>query len=287
MAGIDKTYITKEQYIEARKFWMKTYAKQVKELGHAVWLYPFSAFKDVEEVTPQFLRKNTADIDNFGSVLWNTSSVFDLWLMKNCPLDFVQARLHEQYDENYWGFKYKNQFNFFKKSFILSAHDSKGNKNVDLYFYQELKKDRKNFAKIEFIDKIIFYGTTFMYKFLQDIYKSFSFADNETLEVRFEYYGLKMINRGKKTFVYNEDETETEINLPYIYEDNVKEFFNVPEIKHSYKVKECKDYPAQAIYLSTETEIFDISAFKNYDKTKIGNMLLSLPKYVEEQIVYK
>jgi hypothetical protein len=87
MAGIDKTYVNREQYIEARKFWCKTYKKQIKELGEPFYLYPFSAIqygawddelKDCptlyEDITPEVLRVNTKDIDDIGeeSPLWNS-----------------------------------------------------------------------------------------------------------------------------------------------------------------------------------------------------------------------
>ena len=34
-------------------------------------------------------------------ILWNTPTYFDVWLIRNCPIDFVQKRLKEQYASYY------------------------------------------------------------------------------------------------------------------------------------------------------------------------------------------
>ncbi len=52
----------------------------------------FVRYRTVEEIDEAF---NETDYQ----VLWNTPLWFDLWLMKNCPLQPIQDRLAEQYDE--------------------------------------------------------------------------------------------------------------------------------------------------------------------------------------------
>ena len=280
MAGIDKTYITKEQYKIARAWWIKNYHKQKKVFGHAWWLYPFSCY-DEETITPQFLKEHTSDVNNFvdGNCLWNTSAIFDLWLIQNCPLDFIQERIKEQYGEDYWGFKYKDQLDFSEKPRVLSISDGE---KINIYFYQDL-----NGEKIEKLDKIIFYGTTFMYKVIDDMCNCFSFPHNKNLIVEYMYYGLCITNRGGKNFIFEEDATETLVNIPNIYSDNVQEFFNFPKITHSYKLKECQSYPTQAIYISKENEVYDISAYKGFNKKDMSRYMLDLPKYIENKIQYK
>ena len=39
--------------------------------------------------------------ENGELVLWNTPSYMDKWLIKNCPIDFIQKRLKEQYGDDY------------------------------------------------------------------------------------------------------------------------------------------------------------------------------------------
>lgn len=75
MAGIDKIYGTQGQYLELEK-WLDNYCPDYKR-----YLYPKDGYNN-----------NYRPISNFPLEI-------DEWLKENCPLDFVQKRLKEQYGE--------------------------------------------------------------------------------------------------------------------------------------------------------------------------------------------
>lgn len=91
MAGIDKTYVNKEQ-LKIAINWASSIETVTLENGYK--------FKPLDWI------KSYNDIDNLEFynndyyVLWDTPTWFDRWLWNNCPLSFVKDRLQEQYDKN-------------------------------------------------------------------------------------------------------------------------------------------------------------------------------------------
>ena len=47
MAAADKTYINKDQYILVKEWWLKTRKKQIRELGHEIYMYPFQYLEHI------------------------------------------------------------------------------------------------------------------------------------------------------------------------------------------------------------------------------------------------
>jgi len=92
MAGIDKIYGTQEQYFELEK-WLVENQKPIKVLVGRCGkegdqyedLLPTDCLYEKEGY-----NKEHRPISNFGIEI-------DGWLQENCPLDFVQKRLKEQY----------------------------------------------------------------------------------------------------------------------------------------------------------------------------------------------
>ena len=89
-----------------------------KELGSAIWLYPFAIFeydrngRIIEagiEITPEFLLNDMRDIEEFKNCydfpIWNTSERVDKWLVKNCEIRSFRNRMIEVYPLNWSGFK--------------------------------------------------------------------------------------------------------------------------------------------------------------------------------------
>jgi hypothetical protein len=110
MAGIDKTYIYGNEYAEYRKWWIENYDKMVREMGNAVWMYPFDQFGfDVVRPTPEFLNNNHEDIRWANGrpdiAVWNTSESWDKWLIRNCPIKSYRDRMLEVYPDNWDGFR--------------------------------------------------------------------------------------------------------------------------------------------------------------------------------------
>ena len=94
MAGIDKTYIkTYNQYKEVCD-WCKDI------------VVTFGINKNIKFKPSDFINEYTKDDfnqlpENGELVLWNTPQYMDEWLIKNCPIDFIQNRLKEQYGDDY------------------------------------------------------------------------------------------------------------------------------------------------------------------------------------------
>jgi hypothetical protein len=94
MAAIDKTYINKEQLLEAIE-WAKGVDKATLENGSTFYPLDFIyGYNDLDD--PTFWEKEREVY-----VLWNTPIWYDRWLWLNCPLSFVRERLQEQYDEDF------------------------------------------------------------------------------------------------------------------------------------------------------------------------------------------
>ena len=126
MAAIDKTYLYRwEDYVKLRD-WCKSVGTIVDDYGNTLtplnWLWENDEdnfnevitrqIKDCEEryqrgeckylVVEGYITQE--EYDNWdvmkhiwGIPVWNTSTELDVWLIRNCPLDFIQERLREQY----------------------------------------------------------------------------------------------------------------------------------------------------------------------------------------------
>ena len=85
MAGIDKTYLT--SYDDYKKVidWCRDKSFKLSN-GQVIYPSDFIYYPYITE-------------EEFGTerVLWNTPTYFDIWLIRNCPFDFIQNRLKEQY----------------------------------------------------------------------------------------------------------------------------------------------------------------------------------------------
>lgn len=128
MAGIDKTYVrTWEQYLEVKEFvskfglveddfgnkfypseflagYTEEEFREIKEHQEQSYLKYYSDPKNVERDKKWFERIGghdwKPDVKNAISiVIWNTPTYFDIWLIRNCEIDFIVQRLKEQYGE--------------------------------------------------------------------------------------------------------------------------------------------------------------------------------------------
>ena len=92
MAAIDKTYVTKQELLEAID-WAKKVGQVEMENGYTFrplnFIYAHNELDD-----PHYFDE---EYDEY--VLWNTPIWFDRWLWNNCPLEFVRERLMYQYSE--------------------------------------------------------------------------------------------------------------------------------------------------------------------------------------------
>lgn len=126
MAAIDKTYLYNWEQYEQLRNWCKSVGTVIDDYGNEItpldWLSEWNKEefdecirKQTENTTKSYNNGGYKDLvkngwmtqeeyDNFdatkhiwGIVAWNTWTYFDVWLIRNCPLDFIQDRLKEQY----------------------------------------------------------------------------------------------------------------------------------------------------------------------------------------------
>ena len=124
MAGIDKTYVKSwTDYVKVRD-WALSVGEVKDDFGNIFspydWMaeYEESEFKESIEAQKERYRNYYKDPkhlqeakDFLGEdwepnpngegelVLWNTPTFFDIWLIRNCPIDFIQGRLKQQYGD--------------------------------------------------------------------------------------------------------------------------------------------------------------------------------------------
>lgn len=101
MAGIDKTCVKSFEEYNLVKDWC--FGKVVCDKPHLRFdsyypkLYASSFLYGCSEEDIEYIKQQ----DWYGKekkiVLWDAPEYFDRWLAKNCPIDFIQERLHEQY----------------------------------------------------------------------------------------------------------------------------------------------------------------------------------------------
>ena len=95
MAGMDKTWVTGEQYKLVRR-----------------WAYEYGEFTipyiNYKEKVSNYI--NEYDEIPEKAMLWNTPGYFDVFLRHNCPFDFIQKRLKEQYGDSYDSLSYGKPF---------------------------------------------------------------------------------------------------------------------------------------------------------------------------------
>lgn len=126
MAAIDKTYLYRWEDYEALLNWCKSVGAVTDDYGLTIiplnWLWEYSKEEFEDSINRQIkecwehyhkgLYKESLDkgwiskedYDNWvplkhiwGIPVWNTSTRLDIFLIRNCPLEFIQDRLKEQY----------------------------------------------------------------------------------------------------------------------------------------------------------------------------------------------
>ena len=99
MAGIDKTYLT--SYDDYKKVidWCRDKSFKLSN-GQVVYPSNFIYYPDITkeewDENERIFKQKHPD-EQYDKILWNTPTYFDIWLIRNCPFDFIQNRLKEQY----------------------------------------------------------------------------------------------------------------------------------------------------------------------------------------------
>lgn len=113
MAYIDKTYIVDYQQFKEVRDWCKGKIVETDN-GLKYHAEDFLIDKNMTEDYFNNWKKEVIEnrMRNYGETyekayknaeipLWNTPFYFDRWLIKNCPIQFIQDRLKYQYDDEY------------------------------------------------------------------------------------------------------------------------------------------------------------------------------------------
>jgi hypothetical protein len=255
MAGIDKTYVDWETYKRLKDFIEKTYKKQEREIKNPIYLY------EQEE--------------NYSGdrPVWNTSTLQDLWLAKNCKEPAVIERLKEQYDSNWIGFK---KLDFKYKCEIMQFNKLIYNIDSESVYYGYYNL---NDNEIQTIDKVLVYGTTIFEKQYDEALRILSGLGNDCVGFSFKifFFGLHLTYKNKKWY----DIDENEVVLGYFSNLN---HFKFPKIKHSFKKSDFNKYSKEEIYLSFENEFHPLSDYKNYENLEINRIIGQLPPYLKNSI---
>lgn len=184
MAGIDKTYLNKWEQFDQVRNWALDKSFKLKN-GQIIHLknymyYPNmtkeewderynNSIKYAEEHynTPEYIAQckewygNDWEFnveDYFDVVLWNTPIYVDIWLIRNCPFDFIQERLKEQYGggwskEAFTGHNDDDMYEQIKNgTSIYDTYQRNGlGKNAKIHFhnYKNVPRDKKCFWWIE------------------------------------------------------------------------------------------------------------------------------------------
>ena len=126
MAGIDKTYVTNWTDYKAAYDWASSVGTVTDDFGNVFapldWMAEYSEEEFAECIEGQKKRyldyykdpKHLQEGKDFHGqdwepnpegvgelTLWNTPTFLDVWLIRNCPIDFIQRRLQFQYSESY------------------------------------------------------------------------------------------------------------------------------------------------------------------------------------------
>jgi hypothetical protein len=91
MAGIDKTYLKKWNQYKALYDWCKQVGEVIDDYGNK-----FSPISWLCEYTyEEWMKYTKHEVEEV--YVWNTPLYLDIYLIRYCPLDFIQNRLKEQY----------------------------------------------------------------------------------------------------------------------------------------------------------------------------------------------
>ena len=279
MAAIDKTYVNKREYKEVLEFLSSdVYEKMKNEIGFTV--------KPYKHLMKDFGKDGEKELP-----LWNTPTLFDMWLAKNCKLEFIQNRLHEQYSDTWIGWE---DLDFSKKGFLIKAKY----KDSSIFPWKQI-----NDNEMEVFEDLLVYGTTYVDKFIYTVYAiirgesyNIEIGDSFPLIVEFDLFGLhvKAVSTIFETKYYVVDDVELPMDsdreIDYAYfpdaysRDPFAYVFQMLTIKRSIKKSDFLKFEPEQIILSQEDECYSVDAYENFDPKKYKRYFHELPKYILSQL---
>lgn len=137
MAYIDKTYISSYDEFKEIADWCRSQGTVKDDFGNYItpseyiphytdWNFETEEYIDHGELTKEYIEdrlaylRDTKGVEKPEILLWNTSVIFDIFLIRNCPVKFIQNRLKEQYgDGSEYGYEaikeYRSAYDTYKR----------------------------------------------------------------------------------------------------------------------------------------------------------------------------
>ncbi len=236
MASIDKTYVNAKQWLEAKQFLQENHEQIMRELGSTINLY----YSEPPEQDTEF-------------VLWNTSEITDVWLWKNCPLEFIKQRLQQQYDTEWLELFATN----------MTFEDGNCAYLVELNELQFISStDEDEVSIFDSTDTIVVYGDS---SFLEDIEVYVNLIQDGFIThkpTRNPYYLIYLCGM---TISYHDGSFYNETNKKI---DSIPNGIkvNLPSIKYTFNSADAVGVVPTNLIFSNNGEYSSLADFKNYEK---------------------
>lgn len=229
------------QYLSAIEFLEDNSEKMLKELG-------------AENVITTCYDIDELDIDNKESsrVLWNTSIIQDIWLKRNCQLDFVQDRIKSQYGSDFKTLSLFSAYMDFSNGLTASIiRFDIGESYINLFY----TTNDETYVFDE-NDELVVYGDSTFLEIVSQIVNPEGYGYTSAhfdFSVEFDICGMNIAYRDSK----------------YYFKDTILDFIpevkiNFPKIKHSYDVNDADNVPASQIIFSDRNTFCSLDQYENY-----------------------
>ena len=207
-------------------------------------------------------------LDN-GMRNWDTSLIQDVWLTKNCDLDFIQDKLKEKYSTNPLFFSQLSRYCDFSINGISIEKILSADKNVCIDFWNDSENGQ---IILDEQDEICVYGTTYFFKVLNNV-KNYLKGEGNVFQgnIWVNYYGMML-------FV-DEDNRFNHVGGRF-NRIGLDGEFKLPKIHYSFDLNDLERFPKEFVFVSTDYEIFALFNTKN-TKEMIKS---SLPNYLLTQL---
>jgi len=144
---------------------------------------------------------------------------------------------------------------------------------VNLYFWNTLDN-----GDTIFTNKLLVYGTTFLYKIIYDFKENIHNDKPFPYKVYFTYCGLNFEFYKNKMFYIDLKHKKHEVYIPFFKFSGLR----FPKFIHSWNKKDCEKYKAENVILSFENKIYDIGVYKE-GRTNT-RLLRGLPNYIYDNL---
>lgn len=242
MATIDKTYANQQEHQNATLFLIANKERMLQELGEEIKPYSDESYRVEWESNPEKTFP-----------LWNTSFIKDVWLYKNCDLQFVQNRLKEQYGENCERLSFFARICDFSLPFVHFDYIRSYDDDISISFNYE--KDGEEYILDE-TDEIVSIGDAYILEVLnfavQSLTKRKPYSNlSKSVIVEFNYYGADMkFEYGRFYYYCDLDGEWKEIKDFWETIVTLESHLKVPKVEITLDTNKLQNYDPEKIFFS-------------------------------------